>query len=101
MIPITIHNALKNNNFDCSSGLQYRDFLYIDDLLVAIFKTLKNKNSSGEIFNIGSGKPVKVKNLILKICKIIGHGKPRFGMIKFRKDEIKKLYPSIEKAKKC
>ena len=100
VIPITIHNALKNNNFDCSSGLQYRDFLYIDDLLVAIFKTLKNKNSSGEIFNIGSGKPVKVKNLILKICKIIGHGKPRFGMIKFRKDEIKKLYPSIEKAKR-
>ena len=100
VIPITIHNALKNNNFDCSSGLQYRDFLYIDDLLAAIFKTLKNKNSSGEIFNIGSGKPVKIKKLILKICKIIGHGKPRFGMIKFRKDEIKKLYPSIEKAKR-
>ena len=100
VIPITIYNALKNNNFDCSSGLQYRDFLYIDDLIVAIFKTLKNKNSSGEIFNIGSGKPIKVKNLILKICKIIGHGKPEFGVIKFRKDEIKKLYPSILKAKK-
>ena len=99
VVPITIKNAIKNNNFDCSSGLQYRDFLYIDDLIVAIFKTLKNKNSSGEIFNIGSGKPIKVKNLILKICKQIGHGKPKFGIIKFRKDEIKKLYPSIKKAK--
>ena len=53
---------------------------YVDDLLEALLKTLKNKNSSGEIFNIGSGKPIKVKNLILKICKIIGHGKPEFGV---------------------
>ena len=100
VVPITIKNAIKDNNFDCSSGSQYRDFLYVDDLLEALLKTLKNKNSSGEIFNIGSGKPIKVKNLILKICKIIGHGKPEFGVIKLRKDEIKKLYPSILKAKK-
>ena len=100
VIPITIKNAIRDKNFDCSSGLQYRDFLYIDDLINAIFKTLKNKNSSGEIFNIGSGKPIQVKSLILSICKIIGYGKPKFGMIKFRKDEIKRLYPSIDKAKR-
>ena len=29
-----------------------------------------------------------------------GSGKPQFGKIKFRKDEIKNLYPSIAKAKK-
>ena len=94
VVPITIKNAIKDNNFDCSSGSQYRDFLYVDDLLEALFKTLKNKNSSGEIFNIGSGKPIKVKNLILKICKIIGHGKPEFGVIKLRKDEIKNFIPA-------
>ena len=37
---------------------------------------LKNKNTKGEIINIGSGKPIKIKKLILKICKIIGSGKP-------------------------
>ncbi len=100
VVPITIKNSIKNNNFDCSSGLQIRDFLYIDDLINAILKTLKSKNSNGEIFNIGSGKPIKVKNIILKICKLVGQGKPKFGVIKFRKDEIKKLYPSIKKSKK-
>ena len=30
----------------------------------------------------------------------MGPGKPQFGKIKFRKDEIKNLYPSIAKAKK-
>ena len=96
VVPITIKNAMRDNNFDCSSGLQFRDFLYIDDLIEAILKILKNKKSTGEIFNIGSGKPIKVKSLILKIC----NGKPKFGIIKFRKDEIKMLYPSIKKAKR-
>ena len=65
-----------------------------------LYLKLLKKNSSGEIFNIGSGKPIKIKNLILKICKQIGYGKPKFGIIKFKKkDEIKKLYPNIEKAK--
>ena len=40
IIPYTILNSLLDNDFHCSSGKQYRDFLYIDDLQ-AIFKTLK------------------------------------------------------------
>ena len=100
VIPITIINALKNYNFNCSDGLQYRDLLYIDDLINAIIKSLYNKKTDGEIVNIGSGRPVRIKNLILKICKLIKSGKLQFGKIKFRKDEIKKLYPDIKKIKK-
>jgi len=98
LIPITIINALKNRNFECSEGTQFRDFLFIDDAIDAIIKVLKNVKISGEIINIGSGKPQQVKKVILKICKIIGLGKPIFGKIKFRKDEIRYLYPSIKKA---
>ncbi len=100
LIPITIKNAMEDKKFNCSSGVQLRDFTYIDDLVKAIMKVLLNQNSNGEILNIGSGKPIKVKKIILKICKLIGRGRPQFGKIKFRKDEIKKLYPSIKKAKK-
>ena len=49
---------------------------------------------------MGAGKPIMIKDIILKICKIIGSGKHQFSKIKFRKDEIKNLYPSITKAKK-
>ncbi len=100
VIPIVIDNALKSREFDCSLGTQLRDFVYIDDVVEAIIKSLENKNTNGHIINLGSGKPIKIKNIILKICKIIGSGKPKFGKIKFRKDEIKNLYPSITKAKK-
>ena len=100
MLFITIKNALDNKRFDCSSGLQYRDFTYIDDVVVAILRLLKSKKTNGEIINIGSGKPVRVRALIKKICQIVGSGKPVFGKIKMRKDETTALYPNINKAKK-
>ena len=100
VVPITIKNGLDNKKFNCSSGLQYRDFTYIDDVVVAILKLLKNKKTDGEIINIGSGKPVRIRALIKKICLIVGSGKPVFGKIKMRKDETMALYPNIRKAKK-
>ena len=100
VVPITIKNALDNKKFDCSSGSQYRDFTYIDDVVDAILKLLKSKKTNGEIINIGSGQPVRVKSLINKICLAVGAGKPLFGKVKMRKDETMALYPNIYKAKK-
>ena len=100
VIPIAIKNALLDKKFNCSSGLQFRDFIYIDDVINAILKTLKNRKTNGEIINIGSNKPVRIKDLIIRICSLVGSGKPIFGKIKLRKDEIKSLYPNINKAYK-
>jgi len=100
VVPITISKALKNLTFDCSDGSQLRDFTYIDDIVEAIIKSLKKKSAEGEIINIGSGSPIKIKKIILKICSVLKSGNPKFGKIKLRKDEIKRLYPSIQKANK-
>ena len=100
VIPITIKNALLDKIFDCSKGSQYRDFIFIDDVINAILKILKNNKTDGEIINIGSNKPIKIRDLINKICFIVGSGKPVFGKIKMRKDETMALYPNIDKAKK-
>ena len=74
------------------------EILYIYDLIdnLKIFKTRHNF----EIINIGSDKPISVKKLILKICKLSKGGKPQFGKIPLRKDEIIKLYPNLSKIKK-
>ena len=76
-----------------------RDFVHID-VTDAIIKTLRTNKVSGNIFNIGSGQPVQIKKIILKICKLVGSGRPQFGKIKLRKDEISSLYPDITRAKK-
>ena len=101
VIPITILNSIFNKKFDCSDGKQSRDFLYIDDLVDGIIKILiKEDNLSGEIINLGSGKPTKIKKIIKNIVNLVGSGKPIFGKVRFRKDEINKLYPNLNKAKK-
>jgi len=101
VIPITILNSIFNKKFDCSDGRQSRDFLYIDDLVDGIIKILiKEDNLSGEIINLGSGKPTKIKKIIKNVVNLVGSGKPIFGKVRFRKDEINKLYPNLNKAKK-
>lgn len=100
LIPIVIINCLKNKEFDCSSGEQFRDFLYIDDVIDAIFHCFSSKLSIGNIFNIGSGKPVKIKFLINFLKKNIKKGTPKFGKIKLRNDEMINFFPKILKAQK-
>ena len=98
-IPIVISGCIKNKKFPCSKGNQLRDFLHIDDVVDAILKSLTNKNAKGQIINIGSGKPIIIKNIIEYIKKIVKGGYPLFGKVKLRKDEILKVYPDINKAK--
>ncbi len=99
-IPIIITSCLKNKNFSCSEGKQFRDFIYIDDVINAIFKSLKNNKAKGMVFNLASGKPMQIKKIIEKIKNLIKSGTPQYGKIKLRKDEILKLYPSIKKIQK-
>jgi nucleoside-diphosphate-sugar epimerase len=100
LIPHTLNECLNDNLFDCSAGKQYRDFLFVDDLMTAIFKCFYNKQSIGEIMNVGTGKPHNIKKVILFIRNNIKLGNPVFGKIPLRKDEISKLYPDISKVKK-
>ena len=98
-IPIIISGCIKNKQFPCSKGNQLRDFLYVDDVVNAILKSLTNKNARGQIINIGSGKPRKIKNIIDYIKRTSKGGYPQFGRVKLRKDEILEVYPDIKKAK--
>tara|TARA_B100000029_G_scaffold474383_1_gene516626 strand:+ start:5931 stop:6878 length:948 start_codon:yes stop_codon:yes gene_type:complete len=100
IVPQIITGCLSGKKFPTSEGNQIRDFCYIDDVINAIFLSLKSSRTSGEIFNIGFGKPIKIRTVINKIRKILGKGKPQFGKVKYRKDENMKLYPNIKKAKK-
>jgi nucleoside-diphosphate-sugar epimerase len=100
IIPFVIKNCLRKKTFNSSSGKQVRDFLYIDDAIESIMKCLKNKESNGQIINVCSSSPVKIKFVINKIWKIIKKGKPIFGKIRLRPDEPTKLFSNYSKANK-
>ena len=99
-IPVVINSCKNNKDFPCSHGRQFRDFLYINDLIDAFFLILKNPKANGEIFNIGFGRPLKIKNIIKKILFYYKSGNPKFGIIKLRREEQMKIYPVIRKARR-
>jgi len=94
-----ILGCIKNKKFPCSKGDQMRDICYIDDIVKSIFLSFIKKEASGNIFNIGFGKPIKIKKIIKYINSKVGKGFPQYGAIKYRKDEVLKYYPNIKKAK--
>ena len=99
ILPFLIKNCKKDKKFLTTSGKQYCDFCHIDDVVKAIFKSLLKVKTSGEIFNVGSGKRIQIKYLIKLVKKLIGKGKPIFGGIKYKKGTNMGNFPDIDKAK--
>ena len=100
LIPSAINTFLKNKNFNCSSGTQIRDFIYIDDVISLLIKMIFSKKKiEGKIFNIGSGKPITVKKIVNEICVQCKAGKPIFNKVLVRRDEPKKLYADLKNSK--
>lgn len=99
LIPIIIDGCKHDKSFPCSSGEQFRDFLFIDDLIDSLLICLDAK-VEGKIINIGSGEAINVKEIIKKIVKLYKSGRPLFGKIKLRKEEMIKVYPSLLNARR-
>ena len=64
-------NKLKQNveKIDLTSGVQKRDFIYIDDIVSAYEIIIQNINtfSNYEEFELGSGNSIEVKNFVEKM----------------------------------
>ena len=99
-MPQIINGCSNNDKFDTSYGDQIRDFCHIDDIVKGIFCALMSNNSYGEIINLASGSPIKIKYVIDLIQKLIGKGLPQYGAVPYRLDENMELYADVSKAKK-
>lgn len=69
------HDAKMNNDapvYLWGSGKPMREFLFVDDLARAIIFCLENKLTY-DIYNIGTGVDISIKDLAMKIRNLIGH----------------------------
>jgi nucleoside-diphosphate-sugar epimerase len=66
LVPSVINALLKDEVARCSHGNQIRDFLYVQDLAVALTELLNS--DLRQTVNLGSGRPVTLKHLIYKIA---------------------------------
>jgi nucleoside-diphosphate-sugar epimerase len=63
-------NNKKIKNIAFNDGKQYRDLLFIDDVIIGIMSSLKNSRKGFHIYNLCSGKRYSVKNIIKIIEKL-------------------------------
>ena len=85
-----IHEAKVNNMPEYvawGSGEPFRELLYVDDLINAVTEIIQN-NLNSSIINIGSGEEIRIKDLVFKICEIIGYD----GNIVFDKSKPDGIY---------
>ena len=84
-----------------NNGKHVRDFTYIEDVVDAIYKIVKNKKKKifHQIYNIAGGKPKSLKNYILEIEKILKK-KVKKNNISLQKGDVIKTHADITKLKK-
>ena len=68
--PTIICSLLNNHEARTTHGEQIRDILHIEDAASAVWAVIES-NLSGPV-NIGSGKPVAVRDIVIKIGTILG-----------------------------
>ncbi|OGJ12840.1 UDP-glucose 4-epimerase GalE [Candidatus Pacearchaeota archaeon RBG_19FT_COMBO_34_9] len=78
-------------------GEQIRDFIYVKDLASAHLDVLNLKDF--HIFNVGTGIPVKINDLLEKIFKIAGY-KTKIKDMGERAGDVKATYASSDKINK-
>ena len=76
IIPDTIYSLMNGQNpIIRSDGTPIRDYLYVDDAVLAylsIARAITNSQIQGQAFNVGTNKPLSVNEVVEKLLKISG-----------------------------
>ncbi len=102
LIPYIINSFSSGEAPKMTTGKQRWDFVYIHDIVEAYLKVLQRASflNKHEIFNIGSGEAVSVRDIALKIKQIMrSHLMPQWGIIPHRDNELWHVCADIKKAK--
>jgi UDP-glucuronate decarboxylase len=72
VVPALIKTLLKGEPFPATTGDQVRDYIHVEDVASA-FCLMAEKQADG-VFNIASGTPVTVRQLLETVGKLVGKG---------------------------
>lgn len=77
LVPSIVGLLLRNQEANVTKGEQIRDFLHVEDVAAAVW-AIAQTNLQGPV-NVGSGRPIAVRNIVTKIGDILN----RPELIKF------------------
>src|SRR4051812_13246687 len=82
-------------------GLQQRDFVSVYDLARACRLALETPAAAGEVFNIGSGEPLTVREIAAKLGRVVGKENIQPDILgKYRVGDIRHCFADISKAQR-
>jgi UDP-glucose 4-epimerase len=80
-------------------GNQYRDFIFVKDVVKANLLAANGSKAKGKLFNIGTGRYIRVNELWVKISQLAGHNiKPKYEPA--RAGDIRESVANIDHANK-
>lgn len=99
LIPFIIKQVLNDDVIKVKDLYPKRDYIYLDDLINGLVKTIDNKKQFS-IYNFGSGNELSVQAIIDIIQKIAGTNKEVLSEKQERLNEIMNVVADISKAKR-
>jgi len=100
LIPSVIKSSMAGGPVLCSHGEQYRDFLFVEDVASAFVSLLGYEGASG-VYNISSGEPVKLKDVVgLCLKGLDSRSEAQFGAIPVSASESSFLVGDNSRLKK-
>jgi GDP-L-fucose synthase len=101
VIPATIRKALERHDpfHVWGSGEPTRDFIYVADVVKGMLLAVE-KYAVADPVNLGTGKEVKIKDLVTTILRLAGHNPSRIIFDKEKPTGRARVVTDIRKAKK-
>lgn len=96
VIPTFINNCLKHKDLTPYGGSQIIDFIFVDDVVDAFYRSIDIKDNF--IVNIGSGKGRSILKLAKIVCKLT-KSQNKIILREKRKGEVEKFIADNKKAK--
>ena len=100
VIPEIIVRALRGQELKMTQGRQTREFNYVEDLVSGLVLLGTADGIDGELFNLGCGEEVSMRDLALTIHGLMGTAvPPQFGALPDRPTEIWRMYSDSTKVR--
>lgn len=101
LVPDVIRSCLEKKNFPMTPGEQTRDFLYVDDAVEGMVRAALMPGVEGEVINLGSSTPTKIKDAVSLINELMGGPITiEAGALPYRADENMEYWLDTGKAEK-
>jgi len=93
VIPEIIGRALRKQPLKMTQGKQTREFNYVEDLADGFLALATTPGIEGELFNLGGGEEISMRDLATKILAMMGNPiEAEFGAMPERPTEIWRMH---------